>query len=361
LVGSFVSVAAALGCSQLPSYDGRAIAADPNAPPPPATHGPRQLTPVDVVAVALAADASGIYWTSPTNKLWVLPAQVPLPVPLAADSGVAVPCTGPTAPLLSSSHVFWMGSDRATLHRTPKDGTADERLAAVNDGDHLAGDGSAVYWTESARIPDGDDSIDGSAIRSLPRDATSGSPPTTLLLSFDAISSLAVADGTAYWTPFPNATVYDANIWSSTVAALAGGASGTELGGLRSPYDLTSFGGQIYFAYYPDLWTTALGRLAADGGEQSIGVLPDGDGDVSLALADGWLLASAASGADGCGGNPSQRLWATPLAGGAPKLIAQGLRTAAIAAPQGIVFVDASQHLVALPTTELAATISPVP
>src|SRR5262249_61617281 len=118
LLVSFVSFAAALGCSQLPSYDGKEIASDPNAPPP-ATHGPRPLTPVDVDAVALAADDSGIYWTSSANKLWVLPAQVPLPVPLAADSGGIAQCSTPTPPLLSPSDVFWMGADRATLHRTP--------------------------------------------------------------------------------------------------------------------------------------------------------------------------------------------------------------------------------------------------
>jgi len=357
--GSLMFVVAAVsGCSQLPSTDGKEITADPNAPPP-ATHGPRPLTPVDVDAVALAADDSGIYWTSTANKLWVLPAQVPLPVPLAADPGVTVWCTGPTPPLLSSSDVFWMGGDRATLHRTPKDGTADERLATVSEGDHLASDGTVIYWIESGRTY-GAGSIDGSVIRFLPRDAAAGSPPTTLLLSFDAISSLAVVDGTAYWTPFPNATVYYADIWSSTVPALAGGATGAKLPGLHSPYGLANLGGQIYFDYYQNLWTTGLAGLTAGAGEQSIAVLPTLEYGVGLAVADGWLLASTDPNGT-CGETPAFNLFATPIAGGTPKLIVQGMRTPAIAAPQGIVFVDAQKRLVALPTAELATTISPVP
>jgi hypothetical protein len=252
-----------------------------------------------------------------------------------------------------------MGGDRATLHRTRQDGTADERLAAVASGDALVTDGSALYWTESARgYADG--YVDGSVIRSLPRDAGPGSAPTTLLLSFSAISSLAVSGGIAYWTPYPNATVYYSDVWSAPVPALARGQLGAKLPGLRSPYALTRAEGELYFAFFQDLWTSGLARLTAAGVEASLAMLPTSEYDVHLAVADRWLLAST-NPHPGCLAEPALNLFATPLAGGIPKLIAKDMRTSAVAAPEGIVFVDGSKHLVALPPDQIDRIVSPVP
>jgi len=352
--------AGSLGCSELPvpPYD---AGAPPDGPPPPTTFGPQPLTPISVEAVALAADDSGIYWTSPANNLWVLAPEIPIPLPLGTDAGKTVSCFGPTAPLLSSSYAFWMGGDRATLHRTRKDGTADDHLAAVAEGDSLTSDGNSIFWTESSRTYAAG-YADGSVIRTLSQDAPAGSPVSTLLLSFDQIYSLAVVDGAAYWTPAPNATIYYSDVWTGTIQALAGGDFGTKIPGLQSPYGLTGVGGDLYFGFYQDLWTTGLGRLAAGGGaEQAIATLPTEEYGATLAVADGWLFASTNPGARSCNEPPTFHLYAAPLDGGPPKLIAVGMQTPAIVAPQGIVFVDAAKHLVALPTREVAAIVSPVP
>ena len=72
------SAASGLACSQTPLVPDDA--GGTGAPP---ASGPRPLTTVPIDAVALAADDSGIYWTSPSNELWVLRAPGGVPARLA--------------------------------------------------------------------------------------------------------------------------------------------------------------------------------------------------------------------------------------------------------------------------------------
>ncbi|HEY7376138.1 MAG TPA: hypothetical protein VIF57_28510, partial [Polyangia bacterium] len=215
----WVSLVAAIGCSQqLLAPDADAGAGADTTPPAPL--GPRLLTPAHVDAVALAADDSGIFWTSPANELWMLPAGSAIPVRLASDPGVTDSCSTPTPPLLTAAHVFWVAGNRATLHRTRRDGGGDDRIATTTAGGHFTSDAGAIYWTAPASA----EADDGSVVLSLSEDAAPGSPPTTLVRTdpSDGISSLAAVGGSLYWTPCPaHATMYYSDIWAGTVEALA--------------------------------------------------------------------------------------------------------------------------------------------
>jgi hypothetical protein len=346
----------ALGCSQLPippHGDGGATDG-----PPSTMHGPRALTPFRVDAVALAADDSGIYWISPANGLWFLPAGFPIPVPLAPDAKPGPYCCWcTTPPVPAGSSVFWVGSNQSGLHRTRKDGGGDEIAVALPTIGRLAGAAGGVYWTEGTSS-----NGDGGVIRALAVDAAPGSTPATLVqLGFDQdISSLAAGDDALYWTPYDavGSTVYTAMLWTAPLGLLANGGAGTALEAFGSPYAATSTDADLLFAFDIDYWTSGIARLPRNGAPQPIATLPRDDSVVGLAAVDAWALASTNPGF-GC--SATLNLFAVPLAGGAPKLVAQGMRAPAIAAPQGIVFVDADGHLVALAASELATIVSPVP
>ena len=356
-LSSLIGLAMAASCSQLPIppyNDGGA-----GDTTPPMTLGPHALTPVPVDAVGLAADDSGIYWTSPANELWVLPPGAPLPVPLTLDSHPGLSCSFAPPPVPTASHVFWSSSNPTAIHRTRKDGSGDETLASPASAwpGRLAADTSSVYWSD--RVPDGE----GGAVRALPLDAPAASTPTTLVraASDQDIYSLAAHRDALYWTPFKAvASSYMSTLWSATLDELAQGSGGAAVDAPRSPYALTSTGGDLLFAFYADPWTSSIARLPVGGAPQTMGTLPTGESVLGLAAVDGWALASTDPGG-GCNLAPLMNLYATPLAGGTPKLIAQGIRAAAIAAPQGIVFVDADRHLVALPADQIDGMVSPVP
>jgi hypothetical protein len=195
-------------------------------------------------------------------------------------------------------------------------------------------------------------------------DAAPGSMPATLVqVGFDQdISLLAARDGTLYWTSYISvgSTVYSAMLWRAPLDALANGGAGTSLDAAGNPYAATSIDADLLLAVFFDYWTTGIARLPRDGAPQPIATLPRDESVVGLAAIDTWALAST-NPSFGCGATPALNLFAAPLAGGTPKLVARGLRAPAIAASQGVVFVDADRHLVALPASELATTISPVP
>ena len=67
-----------------------------------------------------------------------------------------------------------------------------------------------------------------------------------------------------------------------------------------------------------------------------------------FAIAGDSLLVTAANLSRGCGTTPSLNLFAAPVDGGPPSLIANQMRTAAIAAPAGIVFVAVDGRLTAM-------------
>jgi len=353
----------ALGCSQLPvpPYGDGGSGSDA---PPPTMAGPRQLTPLPVDTVGLAADDSGIYWTSPVNNVWVLPPATAIPIPLAIGSSRGADCARPSAPLLAPDHVLWSSSDRV-LHRVRKSGGSDERLASLGIDARLAVDAGGVYWTEHSGIDAQGASTHG-FIRALGHDAPAGSTPATLLEVplLQDVSSLAARAGALYWTPSPSvATIYYSTLWTAALAALAGGDAGRAVDAPSNPFVLTVAADDLLIAYYPDRFTTGLARLPPDGAAQTIATLPQQDHGflVGLAATDGWLLATMQPPhSEGCDRAVLQ-LYAMPLAGGAPHVIATGLRTAAIAAPQGIVFVDAEKRLMAIAPGDIDRIVSPIP
>jgi hypothetical protein len=345
----WLSLLLALGCA--------ARSLDPGNPP---ASGPRALTPVPVDAAELAADDSGIYWTSPASALWVLRPGAETPERLTAD---AASPTGrwPSPPLLAPAHVFWSRWEGAKqIHRTRKDGTADEVVATTAGDTNLDTDGSNVYWTEDTGQFGG-----AGVVHALPADAPAGSAPQTLVEVWAAyaVCSLAARGGALYWTPCAEigATTYQATLWVGTVEALAGGDPGAAIAAApRDPFALTFAGDDLLSATHPDLYTTSLARLPGGGAPQTIATLPREAFFAGMAATRDWLLVTSTDGqAHAPGQARALRLSAAPLAGGPLEILVDGIRTPAIVGGPGVLFVDASGHLVALPIDEIAATISP--
>ncbi len=133
------------------------------------------------------------------------------------------------------------------------------------------------------------------------------------------------------------------------VAALAGGDAGVVVGMPSSPFALFAATDALYFTHFPNLWTTAVARLPAGGPPvETIVTLPTEQSGEAFAIAGDSLIVTAASLSRGCGSTPSLNLFAAPVDGGPPSLIADQMRTAAIAAPAGIVFVAADGRLTAM-------------
>ena len=351
LVGAICAVAA---CAVDPVQQIAATAPAPDAsspdasPPPPP--GMRALSDAPIDAFALAADSSGIYWTTPANELWVLRAEQGAPERLAADAEAGPYCQAPSPPLLAGGFVFWLGSARSALHRTRADGTADDVvIARAVRGDNLAADDANVYWTEVL----GSYGQGAGAIRVLPLAAAPGDAPVTLVTAAvnEEIASLAIRDGVLYWTPFGaiGATQYSSTMRRAPVAALTGGDSGVVVGVPSSPSGLFAATDALYFTHFPNLWTTALARLPASGPPvETLVTLPVEQSGEGVAIAGDSLIVTAASLSRGCGSTPSLNLFAAPVDGGPPSLIADQMRTAAIAAPAGIVFVAVDGRLTAM-------------
>jgi hypothetical protein len=311
----------------------------------------RALSEAAIDAFALAADASGIYWTTPANELWVLRTEHGAPERLAADADAGPDCQPPSPPLLAGGFIFWMGSARSALHRTRADGAGDDIVAPIVRGDNLTADATNVYWTEAL----GSYGQGAGAVRSLPIAAAPSASPVTLVAAAvnDEIASLAVRDGVLYWTPFAaiGATQYSAVMRSAPLATLApaGGEAGVVVSVPSSPSGLFAEADALYFTHFPNLWTTAVARLPADGQPvEPLVTLPAEQSGESVAIAGDSLLVTAANVSRGCGATPSLNLFAAPADGGPPSLIADQMRTAAIAAPAGIVFVAADGRLTAM-------------
>jgi hypothetical protein len=315
--------------------------------------GPRPLTTVPVDAVALAADDSGIYWTSPANELWVLRAPGAVPIRLASGGPRGSSCCDavqPSRPLPTADQVFWFAAD-VTLHRTRKDGVGDDQLARTTWGDSLTSDGRNLYWTET---------VDASTrrrqlVRTLPIGAVPGTPPALVVNPDQFIESVAARDGRLFWAQVIVADwpVFESTLWSIPVDEVAPGASA--IAGSSRSFRLSVAGSELLFLNQHDIWTVSVGRLAPAGEPQTVAMLQPYDRVLQVDAAGNWLLASTMS---DVADSREIRLLAFPLAGGEPKIIAQGLRTAAIGAPAGIVYVDAAQRLVVLPTAEIEGMIS---
>ena len=180
----------------------------------------RALSDAAIDAFALAADSSGIYWTTPANELWVLRTEQGAPERLAADAEAGPYCQAPSPPLLAGGFVFWLGSARSALHRTRADGSGDDVVARAVRGDNLAADAANIYWTEAL----GSYGQGAGAVRMLPFAAAPGAAPVTLVTAAvnEEIASLAIRDGVLYWTPFG---AIGATQYNSVDAQRAGGGA----------------------------------------------------------------------------------------------------------------------------------------
>ena len=106
----------------------------------------RALSEAPIDAFALAADSTGVYWTTPANELWVLRTEQGAPERLAIDAEAGPYCQPPSPPLLAGGFIFWLGSARSALHRTRADGASDEVVARAVRGNNLVADAARKQY-----------------------------------------------------------------------------------------------------------------------------------------------------------------------------------------------------------------------
>jgi len=313
--------------------------------------------PVD--AVALAADDSGIYWTSGANELWVLRTGAPAPERLAPGSPPPATCDQASAPLLGSTQVFWTPADRASIHRTRKDGGGDEIIAHTTRA-QLAIDADNVYWTDVT----GSSGEGGGVVLSLPLGAAPGSAPAkrVQVSSYDEVESVAAFDGALFWSDMEvvDTTVFHASLAWAPMNRLDGTSSGTAILLPSSFAGLDVAGGSVYAAVEDPMYVTSLARLSATREAQTIGTVPGHGGVRGVVVVGDWVLASVASVAT-CPQPASLDLAAIPVGGGPPRPVVTGMHTPAAAIGRGIVFVDASNRLVAMSASDVQAAITHEP
>lgn len=314
--------------------------------------------PID--AVALATDASGVYWTSGANELWVLRTGAAAPERLASGSPPPGTCYQASAPFLASTQVFWAPADRLSIHRTRKDGGGDEILAHATRAE-VAVDADNVYWTDINPGP-AFTGEGGGVVLSLPHGAAPGSTPSkrVQVSSEDEIWAIAVFDGSLFWsdTLVAGTTVYFAVLRWGPLSSLDGtwGGWGIKLSG--DSRRLSVAGGSVYAASEDPMYVTSLARLSAKGEAQTIGTLPGHGGASGVVVVGDWVLASVAS-TTGCGQPASLDLAAIPVGSGPPRPVVTGMHTAAVAMGPGIVFVDSSNRLVAMSPGDVDAILTP--
>jgi hypothetical protein len=333
-----------------------AAAADGGAPAPDAAVAP-PLVPTTMLAAApegtaqLAADARGVVGITGGNGVWAL------------DAGAATPrllVPGRATPeytqlygqlILAGDDIYWLDLVGSVLHHVRRDG-GDEVLASnlVRPGS-LAADDDRVYWSECTYEGRG-----GGVIRALPRGVAPGSAAVTLFTAdlFSAIGSLAVSSDALYWTEFNSfATIYFGGLFSAPVAALMSGGGATGLDHAGASYGVAAIGGQIYFGAFHGTFeeATIVARLYEPGDLlYSLSILPFQVSLTAIAVVDD-VLAVTGTQAEG----QSKNLYAFPVDGAGPILVAQNLQTAAVTGPSGATFVDAAGNLVAIAPADLKA------
>jgi len=309
--------------------------------------------PVD--AVALGSDDSGIYWTSGANELWVLRTGATMPECLAAGPPPPATCNQATAPVLASTQVFWAPADRASIHRTRKDGGGDEIVAQTTRAE-IAIDTDDVYWTDVTG-PFGEGS---GVVLSLPLDAAPGSTPAkrVQVSSSDEVTAIAVFDGALYWsdTEVVGTTVDYADLGWGPLTSLDGIWHGRAVNLPGNSRRLDVAGGNVYAASEDGMYVTSLVRLSSTGEAQTIGTLPGQRGTQNVVVLGNWALVSVVS-TDDCPQPTSLDLAAIPVGGGDPRPVVTGMHTAAVAMGPGIVFVDASNRLVAMSPSDVDQAI----
>lgn len=310
--------------------------------------------PID--AVALAADGSGIYWTSGANELWVLRTGAGAPERLAPGAPPPATCNQAPAPMLGATDVFWTPTDRASIHRTHKDGSGDEIIAHTARAE-VAVDADSVYWTAATGMYG-----EGSGVvLSLPQGAAPDSTPSkrVQVSSYDEVWAIAVLDGSLFWTDMEvvGTTVAYASLRWGPLSDLDGSWSGRAVNLSAFARGLGVAGGHVYAAFEGPLDVTSLARLSPAGDAQTIGTLPDNSYAHGVAVVGDWVLVSADH--DTCPQPASLDLDAIPVGGGEPRSVATGLRASAVEMGPGVIFVDASGRLVAMSARDVEAIVTP--
>jgi hypothetical protein len=310
------------------------------------------LTTTPVQGVQLVSDDHAVYGLTRAGAIWALDvgAATPRRLVAAVDSQYPASSESDGYVLLASAgeDLFWTDRFRNALHRTHKDGSADDLLAInLQSPGMVAADDNRVYWLEDTYQNQG-----GGVIRSLPLDAAPGDPAATLVKAgqFDSISSIAAANGALFWTPFDSigSTVYYASLLTAPVATLLAGGAGTGIACVGQPYGVVASEGKLYFGYYRDLWTTVVAGLSDSGGTSSLlSILPVDVYMTGVTVSGDWLLVTGAA----VGGR--QDLYVAPASGAGMVIVAHGLGTPAIVGPSGVTFIDSSGRLVAFPLSEL--------
>lgn len=131
---------------------------------------------------ALAVDASSVFLAlgQTGGRIVKLDRAGGAPVELATEQ------SNPRALLVDGSNVYWItidGASKRAVHRIAKTGGASVTLASGGDLDHLATDGTSVYFR------------DGSTLKSIP--IAGGSAATVI----DHVMSFAVDGSTVYFVP----------------------------------------------------------------------------------------------------------------------------------------------------------------
>ncbi len=185
----------------------------------------------------IAVDATSVYWTNcstllnPRAKRPKLDGVMKLPlsggtIPMPLVSYQVTPCA--IAIAVDATNVYWTGSS-GTVMKVPVNGGTPATLASSQDQpEAIAVDGTSVYWTNGVS-PNG-------AVMKMP---LNGGTPTTLAASQNDPAAIAVDSTSVYWTTSLGGTVMK--------VSLDGGTTTLLVSGQNSPQDIAVDATSVYW------------------------------------------------------------------------------------------------------------------
>ena len=185
----------------------------------------------------VAVDATSVYWTNcsvllnPRAQRPRLDSVMKLPlgggtIPTPLASYQVTPCA--IAIAVDATNVYWTGSS-GTVMKVPVNGGTPTTLASGQDEpDAIAVDGTSVYWINSVRT--------NGAVMKLP---LNGGAPTILAASQNYPYAIAVDSASVYWTTYYGGTVMK--------VSLDGGTTTVLVSGQNSPQDIAVDATSVYW------------------------------------------------------------------------------------------------------------------
>ena len=185
----------------------------------------------------VAVDATSVYWTNCSTLLNPrahrprLDSVMKLPlgggtIPTPLASYQVTPCA--IAIAVDATNVYWTGSS-GTVMKVPVNGGTPATLASSQDQpEAIAVDGTSVYWTNGVS-PNG-------AVMKMP---LNGGTPTTLAASQNDPAAIAVDSTSVYWTTSLGGTVMK--------VSLDGGTTTLLVSGQNSPQDIAVDATSVYW------------------------------------------------------------------------------------------------------------------